>query len=148
MYHPCPSLPISFGGLPWPDLNLLSVPHFPELLAVPIPEEGGCDGPREAVSLIIVVAELLGLKQNKLGGRVDSPTVRIAVYLVAIWCTFWYIFDLHWTGHQKLGSSVFKSKFILIRVWWSKFWLDFHSRRNGTLVLPGWGVGAGNCLLI
>ena len=34
--------------------------------------------------MIIVVAELLGLKQNKLGGRVDSPTVRIAVYLVAI----------------------------------------------------------------
>ena len=56
----------------------------PELLVVPIPEEGGCDGPREAVCLIIVVPELLGLKQNKLGERVDSPTVRIAVYLAAI----------------------------------------------------------------
>ena len=56
----------------------------PELLVVSILEEGGCDGLREAVSLIIVVLELLGLKQNKLGERADSPTVRIAVYLAAI----------------------------------------------------------------
>lgn len=49
-----PSLPIIAHLLQWPPVTSIKsilTSSFPQLLAVPAPEDGGCHGPKEVISL-------------------------------------------------------------------------------------------------